>query len=157
MWSTISALSRLWSCLPAKYTIPDPAPPPVKPTSVINASPGPLTTQPIIDRLTGVWMCASRFSSSATTLITSNPWRAHDGQEMMFTPRCRSPKDFRISKPALTSSTGSAESETRIVSPIPIHRRLPKPMADLTVPETSPPASVTPRWIGASVRSAKPW
>ncbi len=29
-------------------------------------------------------------------------------------------------------------------------------MADLIVPDTSPPASVIPRWIGASVASASP-
>ena len=138
----------------AKYTIPDPAPPPVNPTSVIRASPGPLTTQPITDRLSEVVIWASLSSSVDTVLITSNPCRAQDGHEMIVTPRCRSPRDFRISKPTLTSSTGSADSETRMVSPMPIHNKLPKPIADLTVPETSPPASVMPRWIGASVASA---
>ena len=43
--------------------MPAPAPPPVKPTSVISASPGPFTTQPMIDSDIGVLMCASRFSS----------------------------------------------------------------------------------------------
>ena len=57
-------------------------PPPVKPTSVISASPGPFTTQPIIDRLIGVLICASRSSRTVTVLITSNPCRAQDGQEI---------------------------------------------------------------------------
>ena len=73
---------------------------------------------------------------------------------MIVTPRWRRPSDFRISKPTLTSSTGSAERLTRIVSPIPIHNRFPRPIADFTVPETNPPASVMPRWIGASVAPA---
>ncbi len=47
---------------------------------------------------------------------------------MMLTPRWRRPSDFRISKPTLTSSTGSAESETRMVSPIPAQSRLPRPI-----------------------------
>jgi hypothetical protein len=86
----------------------------------------------------GVLICSSRFSSVSTVLITSNPCRAQDGHEMMFTPRCRRPSDFRISKPIFTSSTGSAESDTRIVSPSPAQSRLPSPMADFTVPPTKP-------------------
>ena len=76
---------------------------------------------------------------------------------MMLTPRWRRPSDFRMSKPTLTSSTGSADSETRMVSPMPAHSRLPMPMADLTVPDVSPPASVTPRCSGASMASASCW
>ena len=134
--------------------MPDPAPPPVKPTSVIKASPGPLTTQPMIESDIGVLTCSSRFSRISTVRITSNPCRAQDGHEMMFTPRCRSPSAFRISNPTRTSSTGSAERLTLIVSPIPIQSRLPSPIADFTVPVVNPPASVIPRWIGASVASA---
>ena len=118
--------------------MPAPAPPPVKPMSVISASPGPLTTQPMIDSDIGVLMCSSRFSSASTVLITSKPCRAQDGQEMMLTPRWRRPSDFRISKPTFTSSTGSAERLTRIVSPIPAQSRLPMPIADLTVPDDQP-------------------
>jgi hypothetical protein len=43
-----------------------------------------------------------------------------------------------------------------MVSPIPIQSRFPRPIADFTVPVVSPPASVIPRWIGASVASASP-
>ena len=73
---------------------------------------------------------------------------------MMLTPRWRRPSDFRMSKPTLISSTGSAASETRMVSPIPAHSIDPKPMADLMVPVRSGPASVTPRWSGQSIASA---
>jgi hypothetical protein len=38
---------------------------------------------------------------------------------MKLIPRARIRSDFRISKPTLISSTGSAASETRRVSPIP--------------------------------------
>jgi len=89
-----------------------------------------------------------RCSSTSTVLITSKFWRAQDGHEMTVTPRRRSPSAFRISKPILISSTGSAESETRIVSPIPAHSSEPMPIADLVVPVIKPPASVMPRCSG---------
>ena len=79
-------------------------------------------------------MCASRSSSTSTVLMTSKSCRAQDGQEMMLTPRWRRPSDFSMSKPTLISSTGSAESETRIVSPMPAHSSEPMPIDDLTVP-----------------------
>jgi hypothetical protein len=56
--------------------------------------------------------------------------------------------------PTLTSSTGGAESETRIVSPIPCESRAPKAVADLIVPWNAGPASVTPRCSGQSPASA---
>ena len=90
----------------------------------------------------------------ATVRITSKPCRAQLGQETTRTPRVRRPSAFRISKPTRTSSSGSAESETRIVSPIPAHSRLPMPIAILTVPPISPPASVMPRCSGQSTASA---
>ena len=43
-----------------------------------------------------------------------------------------------------TSSTGSAESDTRIVSPMPDHNSMPRPIELFTVPERKPPASVMP-------------
>src|SRR5215469_13855606 len=79
------------------------------------------------DTVSGVVMCASRSSRRSTVLMTSNCWRAQDGHEMTVTPRRRRFKDFNISKPALTSSTGSADSETRIVSPIPDHNQHAEP------------------------------
>ena len=53
---------------------------------------------------------------------------------MKLMPRERMRSDLRISKPTLTSSTGSAAYETRSVSPIPSASSIPKPMADLTEP-----------------------
>jgi len=41
-----------------------------------------------------------------------------------------------------------------MVSPMPAHSRLPMPIADLTVPPISPPASVMPRCSGQSTWSA---
>jgi hypothetical protein len=46
------------------------------------------------------------------------------------TPRHRRFSDFSISKPTLTSSTGSADSDTRIVSPIPDQSSMPSPIED---------------------------
>ena len=56
--------------------------------------------------------------------------------------------------PTLTSSTGGADSETRIVSPMPWLSRAPKAVADLMVPWKAGPASVTPRCSGQSPASA---
>ena len=56
--------------------------------------------------------------------------------------------DFRISKPTLISSTGSAANETRNVSPIPCDNNMPRPTADLTLPLRKPPASVIPKCNG---------
>ena len=131
-----------------------PAPPPVTPISVINASPGPLTTQPMMLSVIGVLICASRSSSAATVWITLNPCRAQLGQLMIFTPRWRIPSDFRMSHPTLTSSSGSADSDTRSVSPTPAHSRLPSPIELLTVPARFVPASVMPICSGWSHCSA---
>ncbi len=50
--------------------------------------------------------------------------------------------------PTLTSSTGGADSDTRMVSPIPSASSAPNAAADLTVPWKAGPASVTPRCSG---------
>ncbi len=104
----------------------------------------------------GVLMCCSRSSSASTVRITSKPWRAQLGQETTRTPRVRRPRAFSISKPTRTSSSGSAESETRMVSPIPAQSRLPMPIELFTVPPIRPPASVMPRCNGQSTASARP-
>src|SRR5882724_7682830 len=119
---------------------PLPAPPPVKARSVSRASPGPLTTQPMMESDMGVAMCLSFSSRVLTVSITLKPCRAQDGQDTILTPRWRRFSDLRMSKPTRTSSTGSALSETRMVSPMPLHSSMPMPMEDLTVPEIMPPA-----------------
>ena len=73
----------------------------------------------------------------------------------MIGPRSRRPSALRISNAVLISSTGSAVSETRIVSPIPSTSSAPMPTADLIEPENGVPASVTPRWIGYGTRSER--
>ena len=55
---------------------------------------------------------------------------------------------FKIFFAATISSTGSADRETRMVSPTPIASRPPMPMADFKVPISTVPASVTPRCKG---------
>ena len=52
VWGTPERYKRLLSC-----------PPPVSPISVCAASPGPLTTQPMIDKLMGFFICANFFSN----------------------------------------------------------------------------------------------
>ena len=76
--------------------------------------------------------------------MTLNPCRAHEGQEIIFTPLWRKFNDFKISLPTLTSSTGSSDNETLIVSPIPSSNKAPKPIEDLIVPGRKLPASVIP-------------
>ena len=73
---------------------------------------------------------------------------AQDGQDIIFTPLFLNPNDFKISFPILTSFTGSSDKDTLIVSPIPSKRRDPRPIADLTLPVTKPPASVIPKCNG---------
>ena len=121
-----------------------PFPPPVIPMSVMAASPGPLTTQPIIDKVIGVLMCESLSSKILTVSITSNPCLAQDGQEIIFTPRCFKFSDFNISFPTCTSFTGSSDNETLIVSPIPSKSKVPNPIDDFIVPGKKLPASVIP-------------
>lgn len=88
---------------------------------------------------------SKRCSNSLTVPITSNSWREHVGQAIKLIPRERIRKDLRISKPTLTSSTGSAANEILSVSPIPSDNKIPRPIADLTDPALAPPASVIPR------------
>ena len=85
-WVTPDRYSKLLSC-----------PPPVKPISVWAASPGPLTTQPIIDRVIGVLICANFSSKILTVSITGKACLAHDGQDIIWTPLALMLKDFKIS------------------------------------------------------------
>ena len=79
-------------------------PPPVRPISVWEASPGPLTTHPIIDSVMGFFIWDNFSSNFFTVSITGNAWRAHDGQEIILTPLDLKLRDFKISYPALISS-----------------------------------------------------
>ena len=78
----------------------------------------------------------SRRRSSTTTARLSTPTlsRPHDGHAIITGPRSRSPSAFRISQATSTSFTGSAVSETRIVSPIPSISSEPMPTALLIEP-----------------------
>jgi hypothetical protein len=53
---------------------------------------------------------------------------------MMFTPRWRRPERFQDLVADLDLFDRIGRQLTRIVSPMPIHSRLPSPMADLIVP-----------------------
>ena len=125
-----------------------PPPPPVIPISVWAASPGPFTTHPIIDNLMGVLICANFSSSVLTVLMTSNPCLAHDGQDIIVTPRYLKFKDFKISFPIFISCTGSSDRDTLRVSPIPSSNSIPKPMEDFMLPGTKLPDSVIPKCSG---------
>ena len=102
--------------------------------SLGKASPGPLTTHPIIDRVIGVFICDNFSSSFFTISMTSNPCLAQEGQDIIFTPLDLKLSDFNISFPIFISLTGSSESDTLIVSPIPSNNKTPKPIEDFTLP-----------------------
>src|SRR5262245_6107867 len=122
--------------------------PPATPMSAARASPGPFTSHPI----TAMWISSlSPLNSSSTSrasLIRSTSARPHEGHATKVSPPLRSPSDLRMSMPTRTSSVGSADSDTRIVSPMPSESSAPRPTADLMVPTPGVPASVTPRWNG---------
>ena len=122
-----------------------PFPPPVIPISVIAASPGPFTTHPIMLSVIGVLIWANFSSKILTVSITWNACLAQDGHEIILTPRFFKFNDFNISLPIFISFTGSSDSETLIVSPIPSNNKLPEPIADFILPDTKLPASVIPR------------
>ena len=116
--------------------------------SVCIASPGPFTTQPRIDILIGSLTQENLLSICFTVFITSNCCLAQEGQEIIFRPVFLIFKAFNISIQTLISLTGSSESDTLKVSPIPSESKIPNPIEDFTVPENSPPASVTPKCKG---------
>ena len=132
---------------PPRKSSPIPRPQAI-PRSAMRASPGPFTAHPITATFTGASSLASRRSTSWAIVMMSTSARPHDGQATSCTPRVRSPRPLRISNPTLTSSTGSAASDTRIVSPMPRARMAPMPVADLMLPAQAVPASVMPTWSG---------
>ena len=108
----------------------------------------------MIDTSIGVIISSRRCSNAFTVPITSNSCREHVGHAIKLMPRERIRKDFKISKPTLISSTGSAAKETRSVSPIPSANNIPKPTADFTAPARAPPASVMPKCKGCLIALA---
>ena len=60
------------------------------------ASPGPLTTQPITEIVNGSEILDKRSSNFFTVPITSKPCLAHEGHEIILTPRCLNPRLFKI-------------------------------------------------------------
>ena len=84
---------------PFKYNMWLSFPPPVIPISVCFASPGPLTTQPIMDNVIGFFIWDNLLSSSLTVSITWKACLAQDGHEIIFTPLFLKFRDFKISLP----------------------------------------------------------
>src|SRR4029453_14174142 len=101
------------------------------PDSGCRSPPGPLAPPP----LPAMWISSlSPLNSSSTSFASftrSTSARPQEGHETKVRPPLRSPSDFRMSIPTRTSSVGSAESDTRIVSPMPSERSAPSPIADL--------------------------
>ena len=118
------------------------------PTSAAEASPGPLTTQPMTATVMGLSTALSRSSTWVARPMRSIRVRPQVGQDTSSGPSFRTPAALRMSRAAYTSSTGSAERDTRRVSPIPMASKPPMPTADLRVPMRRVPVSVTPRCKG---------
>src|SRR2546422_4682963 len=76
--------------------------------------------------MTAMWISSfsprNSSSTSFASLTRSTSARPHEGHETKVRPPFRRPSDFKMSIPTRTSSVGSAESETRIVSPMPSER-----------------------------------
>src|SRR3954451_1087449 len=102
----------------------------------------------------GTSMPSSPAVTRSASEYTSTCARPHDGQETISSLRGRRLRLCRIWMPTLTSSTGGALRDTRMVSPMPRESSAPKAVADLMVPWKAGPASVTPRCSGQSPRSA---
>ena len=90
----------------------------------------------------------SRCSTRSAMGIMATEQRPQVGQAVSVAPPNLSPSDLSRLRATLTSSTGSAASETRSVSPMPAASRMPSPAALLMVPVMRVPASVMPRWSG---------
>ncbi len=93
-------------------------------------------------------MPSSPALTSLASVYTSTWARPHDGQDTISRPRGRRFSDSRIWLPTLISSAGGADSDTRMVSPMPLDSSAPNATADLMVPWNAGPASVTPRCSG---------
>ena len=115
------------------------------PISALLASPGPLTGQPITATVISFLILLSSGSSSSTIGMIFILVLAHVGHETRLIESLRMPKALRIFLAAITSSSGSDVSDTRIVSPIPSLRSVPMAIDDLTIPTDGEPASVSPR------------
>src|SRR5436190_73842 len=124
------------------------------PKSASPASPGPLTAHPITATSNACGYFTSRSSTTRARFSTPTLSLPHDGHAIITGPRSRRPSALRISHATSTSFTGSAVSETRIVSPMPSMSRAPIPTALLIEPANGVPASVTPRCRGYGTRAA---
>ncbi len=96
---------------------------------------GPLTTQPITATWTGSFSASRTSRARSATSITSTSARPQEGQAIRSRPvRSRSPRYSSNCLPAFASSTGSAVSENRIVSPMPSSSSVETPATDLMSP-----------------------
>src|SRR6266542_962901 len=145
--STISDSGTVRITWPPRKIWPLPLPE-ATPMSASRASPGPLTMQPITATRSGASISPIRSSTALARLNTSTSARPQDGQATRSSFLGRRPRAPRIALPTLTSSTGWAVSDTRMVSPMPSASSAPMPTVDLMMPSLGVPASVTPRWSG---------
>ena len=99
--------------------------------SASRPSPGPLTAQPITAILIGAQMPETAFFNLLRQRqqidLAAPAGRAGDH----FRAVARAPTARRMSSPAVTSSTGSAARDTRIVSPIPMAKQTANPSGAL--------------------------
>ena len=89
------------------------------------------------------WRSALSSVSKSRRRVSS--WMAASASSRL---RAASPMSSTRRRATGISASGSSESETRMVSPIPSVSSVPIPTADLMRPSSPSPASVTPRWRG---------
>jgi len=104
--------------------------------------------QPSTAIFTGSASPFRRFSICFINPCRSMSIRPQVGHAISSGDVTRAPVAFKMSNATGISSSGSAVSETRIVSPMPSSRSVPMPIADFTVPYAGKPASVMPRCSG---------
>ena len=104
------------------------------PRSASRDSPGPFTTHPMTATEIGALTVASLRETSSAIPMRLTWQRPHVGQLTSSGCSRRMPSEDSRSHATLTSSTGSAVSERRMVSPMPCSSRMPTPTQFLTVP-----------------------
>ena len=117
------------------------------PISACFASSGPFTPQPITATVIFLCIVCKKSSISFAIGIKSYCILQHFGKAISVGDSYNL-QSFNISFATFIYFTGSADSDTLIVSPMSSLNNVPKPILELTVPLNSVPACVTPKCKG---------
>ena len=112
------------------------------------ASPGPFTAHPITATVNSEFIVCKNSSTSFAIGIKSICVLPQVGHATSVGTPLYKLQSFSISFATFISFTGSSDSDTLNVSPIPSLNNIPSPILDFTVPLNSVPASVIPKCSG---------